>query len=92
MEVLQFVVQRFRMGIRIAQPEIDEYYQKTLAPGYEKQGAEPPPEASVSDRIQEILLQQQVNNLLDEWLKALRAQGSVRVLGAESPEPGEEQP
>jgi len=92
MEVLQFVEQRFRMGIRIAQPEIDEYYRKTLVPGYEKQGATPPPEASVADRIQEILLQQQVNSLLDEWLKALRAQGSVRVLGAESPEPGEEQP
>jgi hypothetical protein len=92
MEVLQFVEQRFRMGIRIAQPEIDEYYQKTLAPGYVKQGATPPPEASVADRIQEILLQQQVNSLLDEWLKTLRAQGSVRVLGPENPEPGEEQP
>jgi hypothetical protein len=92
MEVLRFIEQRFRMGIRIAQPEIDEYYQKTLAPGYEKQGVAPPPEASVADRIQEILLQQQVNSLLDEWLKALRAQGSVRVLGPESPESGEEQP
>jgi hypothetical protein len=92
MEVLQFVEQRFRMGIRIAQPEIDEYYRKTLVPGYEKQGATPPPEASVADRIQEILLQQQVNSLLDEWLKTLRAQGSVRVLGSEGPEPGEEQP
>jgi peptidyl-prolyl cis-trans isomerase SurA len=91
-EVLQFVEQRFRMGIRIAQPEIDEYYRKTLVPGYQKRGTEPPPEASVADRIQEILLQQQVNSLLDEWLKALRAQGSVRVLGPESPEPGEEQP
>jgi hypothetical protein len=92
MEVLQFVEQRFRMGIRTAQPEIDEYYRKTLVPGYEKQGATPPPETSIADRIQEILLQQQVNSLLDEWLKALRVQGSVRVLGAESPEPGEEQP
>jgi peptidyl-prolyl cis-trans isomerase SurA len=83
MEVLRFIEQRFRMGIRIAQPEIDEYYKKTLLPQYEKQGATSPAEDSVADRIQEILLQQQVNSLLDEWLKTLRAQGSVRILRAE---------
>jgi peptidyl-prolyl cis-trans isomerase SurA len=87
MEVLQFIEQRFRMGIRIAQPTIDDYYIKTLTPAYQKQNAPPPAEASVADKIQEILLQQQVNNLLDEWLKALRAQGSVRML-----EPGEVKP
>jgi peptidyl-prolyl cis-trans isomerase SurA len=87
MEVLRFIEERFRMGIRIAQPEIDNYYIKTLTPNYQKQNTPPPPEASVADKIQEILLQQQVNNLLDEWLKALRAQGSVRMF-----ESGEEKP
>ena len=38
-------------------------------------------------RVQEILLQQQVDKLLDDWLAALRAQGSVRIL-----KPGEEAP
>jgi peptidyl-prolyl cis-trans isomerase SurA len=83
MEVLRFIEQRFRMGIRISQQEIDNYYKTTLAPAYQKQSAAPPAEASVSDRIQEILLQQQVNDLLDDWLKTLRAQGSVRMLGAQ---------
>jgi len=92
MEVLRFIEQRFRMGIRIAQPEIDEYYKKTLLPQYEKQGATSPAEDSVADRIQEILLQQQVNSLLDEWLKTLRAQGSVRILRPEGAGLGEEQP
>ncbi len=87
MAVLRFIEERFRMGIRIAQPEIDDYYIKTLTPNYQKQNALPPQEALVADKIQEILLQQQVNNLLDEWLKALRAQGSVRMM-----EPGEEKP
>jgi len=32
-------------------------------------------------------LQQRVNKLLDDWLTALRAQGSVRIL-----KPGEEAP
>jgi hypothetical protein len=97
MEVLRFIEERFRMGIRISQPEIENYYIKTLTPNYQKQNTPPPPEASVADKIQEILLQQQVNNLLDEWLKALRAQGSVRMFEPQGPEavpaaPGEAKP
>ncbi len=87
MEVLRFIEARFRMGIRIAQPEIDDYYNKTLVPGFQKQGSAPPPEDTISDKIQEILLQQQVNTLLVDWLKSLRAQGTVRVV-----KPGEAMP
>jgi peptidyl-prolyl cis-trans isomerase SurA len=87
MEVLRFIEQRFRMGIRISQAEIDDYYQKTLLPAYEKQKVAAPAEASIADHIQEILLQQQVNKLLDDWLASLRAQGSVRIV-----KPGEELP
>ena len=87
MEVLRFVEQRFRMGIRIEQAEIDDYYRTTMLPVYEKENVTPPAEATLADRIQEILLQQRVNKLLDDWLTALRAQGSVRIL-----KPGEEAP
>jgi hypothetical protein len=87
MEVLQFIEDRFRMGIRISQSEIDDYYKNALLPQYEKEHAQPPPESTISDKIQEILLQQQVDKLLDDWLTTLRAQGSVRVL-----KPGEEAP
>jgi hypothetical protein len=87
MEVLQFVEERFRMGIRIQQSEIDDYYKTTLAPAFRQRNATPPAEATVSDRIQEVLLQQQVTALLDDWLKALRVQGSVQIV-----KPGEELP
>jgi parvulin-like peptidyl-prolyl isomerase len=87
MEVLQFVEERFRMGIRIQQSEIDDYYKKTLVPAFQQRNATPPEEATVADRIQEVLLQQQVTALLDDWLKALRAQGSVQIV-----KPGEELP
>ena len=80
MEVLRFIEERFRMGIRIEQDKIDAYYKTTLVPAYQKQNAKAPAEASISDRIQEILLQQQVTALLDDWLKTLRAQGSVRIV------------
>jgi peptidyl-prolyl cis-trans isomerase SurA len=87
MELLRFIEERFRMGIRILPSDIDEYYNKTMVPAYQKENAQAPPEATISDRIQEIVLQQRVNTLLDDWLTALRAQGSVRIL-----KPGEEAP
>jgi hypothetical protein len=36
----------------------------------------------VSPRIEEILLQQRVNLLFEDWLKNLRKQGDVEVLDA----------
>jgi parvulin-like peptidyl-prolyl isomerase len=80
MEVLRFVEERFRAGIRIPDADIAAYYNKTLVPEFARQHVAPPTLASVSDRIQEVLLQQQVSNLLRDWLKSLRAQGSVVVL------------
>jgi len=87
MEILRFVEQRFRTGIDVPQSEIDNYYKQTMLPTYQKENMTPPSEASIADRIQEILLQQDVDKLLDDWLAALRAQGSVLIL-----KPGEEAP
>jgi len=87
MEVLRFIEERFRMGIRITDQEIDDYYKKTLVPAFQQHNAPVPAEATIKDKIQEILLQQQVDKLLDDWLAALRAQGNVRIL-----KPGEEAP
>lgn len=86
MQVLRFVEERFRMGIRISQPEIDAYYAK-LIPAYRAEKVTPPAEDTIADRIQEILLQQQVDKLLDDWLTSLRAEGSVKIvkLGEELP-------
>jgi len=80
MEMLRFIEERFRLGIEISPDEIREYYEKTLLPQYAEKHATPPQLETISDRIQEILLQQQVNNLLVDWLKSLRAQGTVRII------------
>ena len=82
METLQFIEQRFRMGIRISDKEVKDYYTKTLLPQYAARKATAPKLDTISDRIREILLQQQVSGLLDDWLKALRASGSVRMVAA----------
>ena len=87
MEILKFVEIRFRSGILIDQAQIKTYYDKTLLPEYARRHATAPPLDAIKSRIQEILLQQQVTNLLGDWLKTLKAEGSVRVV-----RPGEVQP
>jgi peptidyl-prolyl cis-trans isomerase SurA len=87
MEVLAFIERRFKQGVKISQDQIKTYYEKTLLPLYAAQHATAPPVDAISERIQEVLLQQQVSNLLSDWLQSLRAQGSVVVL-----HPGEEAP
>jgi hypothetical protein len=87
-EILRFIEQRFRQGIRISPQEIETYYRETLVPQYTK-GEQIPTLDQVSPRIEEILLQQQVNVLFDGWLTNLRKQGEVEVLdpALETPAP-----
>ena len=80
LEVLKFIDLRFRSGIRISNQEIDDYYKKSIVPVYQKQNQKPPPVDQISQRIQELLLQQHVNGLLQDWLKTLRSEGSVQIL------------
>jgi parvulin-like peptidyl-prolyl isomerase len=87
MELLRLIEVRFRNGIRISDEEIRNYYEKTMLPVYAKQKVTPPKLETVSQRIEEVLLQQQVGNLLRDWLKSLRAQGNVWVM-----KPGEVAP
>ena len=87
MELLRFIEMRFRAGITISDDQIKDYYEKTMLPEYAARNVAPPKLEAVSKRIEEVLLQQQVGNLLQDWLKSLRAQGSVRILA-----PGEVAP
>jgi peptidyl-prolyl cis-trans isomerase SurA len=88
-EILRFIEQRFRQGIRITPQEIETYYHETLVPQYGAGEAIPAMDA-VAPRIEEILLQKQVNVLFDDWLKNLRKQGDIEVLdpSLEAPEQG----
>ena len=87
MELLRFIEVRFRNGTSISDDEIKAYYEKTMLPEYAKQKVTPPKLETISKRIEEVLLQQQVGNLLRDWLKSLRAQGRVRIMA-----PGEVAP
>jgi hypothetical protein len=79
LQILRFIEQRFEPGIRVAPEQIESYYRGTLLPQYRAGDAVPKLE-QVAPRIEEILLQQQVNALFDDWLANLRKQGEVEVL------------
>jgi hypothetical protein len=80
MQLLKFIEVRFRNGVKIKDDEIEAYYEKTMLPEYAKRSVTPPPLETVKKRIEEVLLQQEVTALLQDWLKSLRAQGSVRIM------------
>ncbi len=86
-QVVRFIEQRFRSAVRITDKQISDFYTNTMLPQYAKQKAAAPPLDTVHDRIQEVLLQQQVSTMLDEWLKTLRDSGRVRIMkqGEEAP-------
>jgi hypothetical protein len=80
MELLRYIEMRFRSGVHITDDQIKEYYESTMLPEYARRKVTPPKLETVSQRIQEVLLQQQVSNLLRDWLASLRAQGTVRIV------------
>ena len=82
MELLKFIEVRFRNGIKISDAEIKDFYEKRMLPEYAKRNVTPPKLETISNRIEEVLLQQEVGDLLEDWLKSLRAQGSVRIMTA----------
>ncbi len=87
MEILKFIEMRFRAGIDVDPAQIKDYYEKTMLPEYAKVKATPPALATISERIQEVLLEQKVSDLLSEWLKQLKAQGAVRMMRPDEVQP-----
>ena len=87
MEVLAFVQERFGAGTTVSESQVREFYQTDMLPQYAKAHTKPAPLSAVEARIREVLQQQQISNLLRDWLQSLRAQGSITIL-----HPGEEAP
>jgi peptidyl-prolyl cis-trans isomerase SurA len=80
--ILQLVDQRLRPEATVEPSEIEAYYRNTLAPELARQGQQPPPLTEVTDRIREILVQQKISGLLEDWLKRLRATREVKTYGS----------
>lgn len=78
--ILRLVDLRFRGLVHIDKTSIAGYYQEKFVPELQHKGVAPPPLSSVSDKIEKILVEQNMSAMLDEWLQTLRAQAHIEKL------------
>lgn len=88
-KILQFIDLRFRGLVSVDKTAIAAYYQENLVPEMRKKGVPDPPLSEVSERIEKIVIEQRVNELLNDWLQTLRAQAHIEKLNGASPALGE---
>jgi peptidyl-prolyl cis-trans isomerase SurA len=80
LQILKFIDLRFGVVVQVSNVDVRNYYDQVLMPEL-KQGKQQPPDfRAVAPKIRQILRQRRVSNLLDEWLKSLRAEGHVKIL------------
>ena len=81
--ILRLIDLRFRGLVRVDKEAIAAYYQDRFLPEVRKRNASEPKLAEVSDKIEQILAEQRIDELLNNWLKTLRAQAHIeRMLPA----------
>jgi len=86
--ILKFIDVRFGVVVQVSNADVRNYYDQVLTPEL-KQSKQPLPDLrTVAPKIRQILRQRQVSNLIDEWLKSLRAEGHVKILDAAYAEDG----
>jgi parvulin-like peptidyl-prolyl isomerase len=79
-KILQFIDLRFRGLVSVDKTAIAAYYQEKLVPELRKKGVPDPPLDQVSERIEKIVIEQRVNELLNDWLQTLRGQAHIEKL------------
>jgi SurA N-terminal domain len=81
--ILRFIDLRFRGLVRVDKEAISAYYQERFLPEVRKRNASEPKLSEVSNKIEQILAEQRIDELLNNWLKTLRAQAHIeRMLSA----------
>lgn len=80
LQILKFIDLRFGVAARIPTADVQKYYDQTLKPEFASKHASLPELRSVAPQIREILRQQQISSLVDQWLSSLRTDAHVRIL------------
>jgi parvulin-like peptidyl-prolyl isomerase len=85
--ILRFIDLRFRGLVRVEKDAITAYYQDRFLPEVRKRNGAEPKLSEVSDRIEQILAEQRIDDLLGNWLKTLRAQAHIERMLPVAPLP-----
>lgn len=83
--ILRFVDLRFRSLVRVEPSAVEAYYRDKLIPQLRAQGAAAPPLSQVSAKIDDILTEQGIDDMLARWLETLRGQAHIEKMIASGP-------
>ena len=79
--LLAFLQYRLRPQVRLDPSRVESYYRDVLLPQLDRQGGKsPPPLAEVREQIEQILVQQEMDRLLEDWMKRLRNRAKIKIL------------
>lgn len=78
--ILRFVDLRFRGLVRVEPGAIEAYYRDKLIPQLRAQGATAPPLNQVSAKIESILTERSIDDMLARWLDTLRGQAHIEKM------------
>jgi hypothetical protein len=78
--ILRFVDMRFRGLVRVEATDVEAYYRDKLVPQLRAEGASEPPLAQVSAKIENILVEQGIDQMLERWLETLRGQAHIEKM------------
>ena len=81
LQLTRLISARLRPNVHIDSSSIETYYREKLLPQLRQSGVKNVPLVEVSPKIEELLAQQRVNELLAGWLHDLRAQSEIRTAG-----------
>jgi len=70
---------RFRPEIHIERRAMEDYYRQQLLPQMRASGWPDTPFEQVAPKIEQLLIEQRMSELQDEWLRSLRLQEEIRV-------------
>lgn len=75
--ILAFVNFRFRPFAAVSEDDIKTYYEGRLAEQFRKSGLQLPPLASIAGKIEEILREEKINAMLDQWIGDIRRSSRI---------------
>jgi hypothetical protein len=78
--ILRLIDLRFRGLVRVEKDAIAAYYKDHFLPEVRKRNVAEPKLSEVSDKIEQILMEQGIDDLLSSWLKTLHAQAHIEKM------------
>ncbi len=88
LDTLRFLDLRLRPSVHVDAASIETYYREKFLPELRKTGAAEVPLSEVSSKIEELLAQERMDQLLADWLRDLRQQSSIREMAVSAPVEG----